>query len=81
MKPADCFEILLASDFTARPDLPLDRGLRIARHTGGRPVIIHVRETKDATPADIAALLAAVLPMPRSAATRKRCWRRSMSMF
>ncbi len=38
------FEILLASDFTARSDRALDRALRLAHASGGKLVIAHVLE-------------------------------------
>lgn len=41
------FEILLASDFTARCDRPLDRASRIQRERGGKLVIVHVLEKRE----------------------------------
>lgn len=47
--PAD-IEILLASDFTARSDRPLDRALLLTHELAGRLVIAHVLEKKAAEP-------------------------------
>lgn len=47
--PGD-FEALLASDFTARSDRPLDRALWLTRKKGGRLVIAHVLEKGEGDP-------------------------------
>ncbi len=44
------FEILLASDFTARSDRPLDRALWLAGATKGTLVIAHILEKNDGNP-------------------------------
>lgn len=44
---SDMFEILLASDFTARSDRPLDRALQLSHEFGARLVIAHVLEKDD----------------------------------
>lgn len=57
------FEILLASDFTARSDRPLERALQLARESGGHVVIAHVREKGDGdTDAAVLERLRADLP-------------------
>lgn len=48
----DQLEILLASDFTARSDRPLDRALQLARELNARLVIAHVLERKEGGPDD-----------------------------
>lgn len=47
---SEVFETLLASDFTARSDRPLDRALQLARENGGKLVIAHVLEKGDGDP-------------------------------
>lgn len=44
---AEPFEVLLASDFTARSDRPLDRALQFAAEKNGRLAIVHVLEGVD----------------------------------
>lgn len=44
------FETLLASDFTARSDRPLDRALQVTREKDGKLVIAHVLEKGDGDP-------------------------------
>jgi len=57
------FELLLASDFTARSDRPLDRALKLASERDGALVIAHVLEKGDgAIAADTAQRLRADLP-------------------
>ena len=51
------FEALLASDFTARSDRPLDRALQVARERDGRLVIAHVLETGEGDPGPGSALI------------------------
>lgn len=46
----DVFETLLASDFTARSDRPLDRALELSGRRGGKLVIAHVLEKGDGDP-------------------------------
>ncbi|MFA7441599.1 MAG: universal stress protein [Sphingomonadaceae bacterium] len=46
----ETFEVLLASDFTARSDRPLDRALQLARAGGGKLVIAHILEKRDGDP-------------------------------
>lgn len=41
------FEVLLASDFTARSDRPLDRAMQVAAEQNGRLAIAHILEGKD----------------------------------
>ena len=43
----DTFEVLLASDFTARSDRPLDRALQLANERNGTLVVAHVLEKGD----------------------------------
>lgn len=47
---AEIIETLLASDFTARSDRPLDRALQINHENGGKLVIAHVLEKGDGDP-------------------------------
>ena len=47
---ARVFETLLASDFTARSDRPLDRALQVAREKNGKLVIAHVLEKGEGDP-------------------------------
>lgn len=63
------FEILLASDFSARSDRPLDRALQLARESGGRVVIAHVlgKEDRDADTATLDSLRADLPPDARQA--------------
>lgn len=46
------FEVLLASDFTARSDRPLDRAAQIAEQRCGSLVIVHVLEKSTDAPED-----------------------------
>src|SRR5690606_38837941 len=46
------FEVLLASDFTARSDRPFDRARQIAEQRGGSLVIVHVVEKSTTLPED-----------------------------
>lgn len=46
----EIFEVLLASDFTARSDRSLDRALQLARAGGGKLVIAHILEKGGADP-------------------------------
>jgi nucleotide-binding universal stress UspA family protein len=63
------FEILLASDFSARSDRPLDRALQLARERGGRVVIAHVldKENRDTDVATLERLRADLPPDARQA--------------
>ncbi|MAM37055.1 MAG: universal stress protein UspA [Erythrobacter sp.] len=54
------FEVLLASDFTARSDRPLDRAARIAAERKGELVIAHVLEGTRKNPVDETAIIEAL---------------------
>src|SRR3546814_9416825 len=56
------FEILLASDFTARSDRPTARAVQLAGEKGGKLVIAHVLEKDAGAEEAVAARLRADLP-------------------
>ena len=60
------FETLLASDFTARSDRPLDRALQLTREKDGKLVIAHVLEKGDNDP-DPAIIERLRMDLPREA--------------
>src|SRR3546814_9232669 len=66
---AAAFETLLASDFSARCDRPLDRSTQIQRDHGGTLTIAHVlkREGPQSGPATVARLRAELPPAAQNA--------------
>src|SRR3546814_12547233 len=69
---AATFETLLASDFSARCDRPLDRATQIQRDHGGTLTIAHVlkRDGPQSGPEPVARLRAELPPAAQNAGTR-----------